>query len=155
MGLREDKAMGARLRLRKAEPSDCMLLFDWVNEADARKSAFDGHTIGVKEHRAWFGRMMDDPNQAQFILLEEGIPIGQARLAIEGAKAEIDYSISSAARGRGLGREIIRLLIREAREEYPQVKKLVGRIKPSNAASYDCLMKNGFEEAYRQLEYDF
>lgn len=80
--------------------------------------------------------------------------IGQIRLTIEDAVAEIDYSISKAARGHGYGRQIIELIKKQVTENYPHVEKLIGKVKPFNDASYKCFTKNGFEEKYRLLEHN-
>lgn len=141
------------LFLRKATPMDVDLLFGWVNDGEVRQNAFDPHTISYGEHKAWFDRMINDPDQAQYILVLNNKPVGQVRITIRGMEAEIDYSISGSARGHGHGGEIIGLVKEKTKEEYPFVKKLVGRVKPSNITSCRCFMKNGFEEVYRQFEY--
>lgn len=141
------------LLLRKATLLDVDLLFGWVNDGKVRQNAFDSHTISYKEHKAWFDRMINDPNQAQYILILNNKPVGQVRITVKGTEAEIDYSISESVRGHGYGGEIICLIKEKTKEEYPFVKKLIGRVKPSNIASCKCFMKNDFEELYRQFEY--
>ena len=143
-----------KLFLRKTVSADVDILYRWVNDKAARQNAFDSHVISLDEHEAWFQRIMEDPDSAQYILMSEKGPVGQVRLTIEGTNAEIDYSISNSERGSGYGREIIRLIIEKTREDYPFVQRLIGRVKPSNAVSLLCLTKNGFTEKYRQLEYD-
>lgn len=143
------------LLLRKATEADIEILFRWVNDKLVRENSFDSHTISFDEHVAWFNRMASDPNKVQYILVLNDKPIGQIRLSINGDEAEISYSISKSVRGRGYGKEIIRLAIKQVKADYPSVVKLIGKVKPSNAASYCCFLKNGFEETYQQLEYDF
>lgn len=140
--------------LREAIKSDCDLLYEWVNDQLVRQSAFDTHTISYEEHKAWFDRMMTDSDQIQYILMEGDTPIGQIRLSVEGETAEVDYSISNNARGFGYGHKIIGLIIKRIKNDYPKIKKLIGRIKPSNVASYQCFTRNGFEEAFQQLEFE-
>ena len=146
--------MSDSLQLRKATEADIEILFRWANDKAVRENSFDPHTISFDEHIAWFNRMMSDPNKAQYILVMNGEPIGQIQLSINGAEAEAGYSISEAVRGCGYGRELIRLAIKQVKTDYPSVVKLIGKVKPSNVASYYCFLKNGFEETYRQLEYD-
>lgn len=141
------------LYLRKAEMSDAVLLFEWANEAEVRKSAFHTEPILYEEHMDWFRRILADPNEAQYILALGERPIGQIRLSINGDEAEIDYSISKEARGNGYGVEIIKLIKQRVEAEYPDIKKLIGKVKPANAASINCFIKNAFAEEYRQLEY--
>lgn len=139
--------------LRKATQTDCDLLYEWVNDKQVRQSAFNSNTISYEEHVAWFNRMMNDENQIQLILMDGESTIGQIRLTFDGENAEVDYSISNTERGFGYGKVIIRLAIEHIKREYPSIKMLVGKVKPSNNASYQCFLQNGFEEEYRQMEY--
>jgi Predicted acetyltransferase len=79
-------------------------------------------------------------------------PIGQIRLDIDCSDAKIDYSIANDERGYGYGKLIIWLAIKKVRKDFPKVNRLIGRVKPSNVASFYCFEKNGFEEKYQQLE---
>lgn len=142
------------LCLRRAEMSDLDILYEWVNETGVRKSAFNSEQISYVEHKAWFHRMMEDPNQAQYILIQGNEPIGQIRLTFDGSDAEIDYSIAKSARGHGYGKDIIQLVQQQIKENYPSVKRLIGKVKPTNTASLRCFEKSGFKEKYRQLECD-
>lgn len=147
--------MDTALYLRKAQISDINILYDWVNDSEVRKNAFNSKLISYQEHVAWFYRMMADPNQMQYILVLGDDPVGQIRLMVNGDEAEIDYSISKTARGCGYGKDIIRLVKEATIADYPLVKRLVGKVKPTNVVSYRCFEKNGFKEKYQQLEYDF
>lgn len=142
------------LYLRKTKPSDIDILFEWANDEEVRKNAFSTAAICYEEHIAWFNEMMEHPNKVQYILMSDDNPIGQVRLSINKNSAEIGYSISKHNRGCGYGRSIIQLVKQQVLVEYPEVTKLIGRVKPSNAASLQCFIKNGFQEEYRQLEYD-
>lgn len=145
--------MNDDLYLRNATSSDFSLLYDWVNDGIARENAFNSHIVSLDEHSMWFEKVMKDNNQVQCILMKGDKPIGQIRLCIDGFAAEIDYSISKDERGNGYGTEIIRLIIEKVNNEYPSIKKLIGKVKPSNIASLQCFTKSGFEETYRQFEY--
>ncbi len=140
------------LFIRKANNTDVDILYNWINEREVRRNAFDSHLISYKEHVEWFRRMMSDNSQFQYILMKDEKPIGQIRLTIYESDAEIDYSISPGERGCGFGQEIIKLVIERAKYDFPTVKRLVARVKPSNIASYNCFVKNGFEEKYKQME---
>lgn len=143
------------LCLRKATILDVDILFEWVNDKVTRQNAFDSHIITFEEHVAWFDRMMNDSNQAQYILELGDKAVGQIRLSIKNQEAEISYSILNSVRGCGYGGIIIDLIKKQAREDFPFIRKLVGKVKVSNVASYRCFVKNDFEETYRQLEFVF
>ena len=142
------------LYLRKATPADVDILYEWVNDTDVRESAFNSGHIAYEDHLLWFNKMIKDSGEAQYIFMSDDKPIGQIRLSINDTEAEIDYSISKFVRGYGYGKEIIRLLMQKTIEDFPTVKKLIGKVKPSNVASYYCFEKNGFKEKYQQLEFD-
>ncbi len=139
--------------LRKATMSDADILYEWVNDKTVRQNAFDTHTISYEEHTAWFGRMMSDPEEMQYILMHGDIPIGQARITINDNTAEIDYSISPQERGNGYGMIIIEMLKKQVEEDFPNICKLIGKVKPSNEASCSCFLRNSFDEKYKLFEY--
>lgn len=140
--------------LRKAEFADIDILFEWVNDGETRKNAFDSHVITYEEHMKWFENMMNDKNQIQYIMMNGDMPVGQIRLLLSGIEAEIDYSVSNSLRGYGYGKDILLLIKERVRKDYPSITKLIGKVKPSNVASVNCFLKNGFKENYKLLEYN-
>lgn len=139
--------------LRKADFSDIDILFEWVNDVETRENSFDSHIITYEEHLEWFEKMMSDQNQVQYIMMNGDTPVGQVKLSLSGVEAEISYSISKKLRGCGYGKEILCLVMEKVRNDYPSITKLIGKVKPSNGASFHCFTKNGFEEKYQLLEY--
>ena len=142
-----------QLYLRKATMDDADILFEWVNDKITRQSAFDSHIISYDEHIAWFSKLLNDTERAQYILMLDDKPLGQIRLDIEGVIAEIDYSICRSERGKGYGNVMIELIKKQVHTDFPLVRRLIGRVKPSNKASYNCFISNGFEETFRQMEF--
>lgn len=142
------------LFIRNGTLSDAELLFEWVNEPSVRKNAFHMDSISYEEHIAWYKEILNNPNSAQYILMSNEKPIGQVRLSIKGIEAEIDYSVDVRFRGSGYGQEILRLIKIKVKEDFPSVKRLIGKVKPSNVSSYYCFIKSGFEEKYRKLEFE-
>ena len=142
------------IRLRKAKENDVDLLFKWANDSEVRRNAFHTDPISHEEHIRWFKKTMDNPDIGQYVLIDDDKPIGQVRLSIDGTDAEIDYSVDAAYRGSGYGRMIIHLIKQRTIEDFPEIKRLIGRVKPANVASFYCFTQNGFVEKYRRLEYD-
>ncbi len=142
------------LYLRPAKKTDVTILFGWAKEERIRKNVFDSRGISMDEYQAWFDQVLEDNNQIQLLMMNDEKPVGQTRLRVEGSIAEIDYSIPIEERNFTLGTEIIRLTIETVRNDYPQIEKLIGRVKPSNIASFLCFTYNGFEETNHQLEYN-
>lgn len=142
-----------KMFLRKAKMEDVDLLFQWVNDESVRINAFDTHLITYDEHISWFTRMMENPDQIQYILMLDDEPVGQIRLSIEDGEAIIDYSIVSSKRGNGYGSYLISLVTERIKVDRPDVKKLIGKVKSSNTASMKCFVSNSFEETFRQFEF--
>lgn len=145
--------MNNKLYLRKATESDMELLFEWANDETVRQNAFNTASISYEEHKAWFSRMMADENVVQYILMNDDTPVGQIRLTIDGSKALIGYSIAKEERGKGYGKEIINLVKGNVKQDYAQVDKLIGKVKPNNQPSLFCFEENGFDKKYIQYEF--
>lgn len=142
------------LYLRDVTEKDIELLFEWANDNSVRKNAFHMEKISYKEHEVWFHKLLSDKKQAQFIMMDKNQPVGQIRLSFDGEIAEIDYSIDLNKRGMGYGKAICKMIIQKLKKEFPNIKKLVAKVKTSNAVSRKCLGENGFKEIYRQYELD-
>ncbi len=142
------------LYLREAMLSDIDMLFKLANDETVRKNAFHMAPISYGEHKEWFGRMIEDDSQLQFILMSGSLRVGQIRLTLNGDSAEIDYSIVSEKRGMGYGKKMVQLIKGLLHTRYPSIQKLTAKVKPSNAASIYCFEENGFQETYEQYEFN-
>ena len=131
------------IKLRKVEYSDIDLLYRWANDPIVRKNSFNSAPISFDAHKDWFNKMMDDPSVFQFILMDENTPVGQIRLNINGEDAEIGYSVASEYRGRGYGHKLLQLLVCLVKEDYPQIKRLIAKVKPENSVSKEWVEKEG------------
>lgn len=134
--------------LREATELDMDLLYGWANDSEVRKNSFKTDLISHEDHVKWFHQIMKDENVLQFVLMEGDIPVGQIRLNLDKDSAEIGYSIAAEFRGKGYGHKILQLLIQKIRENCPQVKKLVAKVKPENAASKKLFESEGYDFKY-------
>lgn len=132
--------------LRKAQPEDIDLLFEWANDRETRLNSFNTQTITRSEHERWFASMMKDPYRIQYIMMHEDVPVGQIRLDITDQEAEISYTIAPLQRGKGFGCQIIALAMKQIKVDTPDVTRLRGQVKPHNSASMACFRRNGFTE---------
>ena len=135
--------------LRRAQPDDIDLLYNWANDPETRRNSFNQHVISREEHEAWFADMMSDLNRIQYILMSGDTPVGQIRIDITGDTAEISYSIAPCERGKGYGHRIIELAKQEVEKKYPFIKTLKASVKPQNQTSMSCFVDNGFIENKR------
>lgn len=145
------------LSLRRVRPDDVDLLYEWANDPEVRQNAFNTARIPYESHVRWFAGLLADASAYQYILCDGGVPVGQIRLNIEDGNALIDYSVSAGNRGKGYGSQLLGLIRRQVSEDRIQgVIKLMGRVKPENAASARAFEKNGFEKSAtaEYLQYD-
>lgn len=141
-----------RAFLRKASKDDVDLLYQWVNDEIVRVNSFSTGWISYEEHKKWYQELLADCNRQQYIYVYDEEEIGQVRLTMDGEKAEIGYSIQKEKRCMGHGKILLRLLIEEVKKKYPQIKKLVARVKPENIASQKVFLDLGFEEIAKEYE---
>ena len=95
--------------LRPARPEDAQRLFDWANDPDTRAASFDRASISWAEHVAWLAAVLADPDRRLWIAEEAGIAVGQLRVdrTPDGA-GTVSIGLAPGARGRGLGRTVLR-----------------------------------------------
>lgn len=147
------------LYLRKADENDVDILYTWANDETVRRNSFSVDPIPYEEHVSWYKKLLEDSGKVQYILEKEDhgtvSQIGQIRLDLDHEKmtAEIGYSVAREYRGLGYGKELIRLLIEAVKQEYPDIQKLIAKVKPDNVASHKAFLDSGFELKYNEFEH--
>lgn len=134
------------LRLRNVVPEDIDLLFRWANDPVTRQNSFNAAPIPYEDHRKWFQTILADENVFQYILCNDGQPVGQIRLRIEGDCAWISYSIDADKRGMGFGSRMLELVKAKVMEDRSDVRQLAGQVKPENIASASVFEKAGYSK---------
>jgi RimJ/RimL family protein N-acetyltransferase len=135
------------LSLRRAGVEDADLLRSWRNDPTTREASFSSREVSREEHARWLAEKLEDANCALFIVEDAGEPIGQVRLdRVDQDEAEVSIALASAARGKGIGREALRLAKSHAARSLG-VKKLTARVKCSNSASLAAFRAAGFSPA--------
>lgn len=133
------------LFLRPATSSDCEILLKWKNEPAARQSAFNTAEVSKEDHEKWFSNALNNPDIKIYILENDKIPVGQARINREENTGIIDYSIDVSYRGKALGKEIISLLEEEVKST-GFVSVLKAEVKKENAPSQHVFASLGYSE---------
>lgn len=136
------------LIFRKAKESDRDILFEWVNEAETRRQSFQEQRITPEEHDRWFQNVLKDERIQLLILYLSEKPVGTIRFSIEGKNAVLSYSIDRGYRGRGLGKELIKMASDYGRESLG-LSSLQAVTKLDNIASQKVLLENGFLQSER------
>jgi RimJ/RimL family protein N-acetyltransferase len=130
--------------LRPVALSDENRLLAWRNDPATRASAFNEEEVTADEHSAWFARKLSDAACAMLIAEDAGEPVAQVRLErVEPDVAEIHIAVDPAARGRGVGREVLRLAVAEGRSRL-EVSRVRAHVKANNMASLRAFRAAGF-----------
>jgi len=123
---------------------------DWIlelaNDPMVRRNSFRSDPISREEHHRWFRRQIEDHQDTRFYKWEtrNGMRVGQVRFRREGSRWEIHYSLSSVARGKGLGKRLLMAAI-DAFQSDTDAQLLVGRVKDSNFPSRKIFTALGFD----------
>lgn len=125
-----------------------MLIFEWANDPEVRRNSFQTKQISLDEHKKWYDLKMKSKDSLFYILMYNDIPAGQIRLELEGVSACVNYSIAPAFRGKGLGKEMLRLAEKELKENYSYITRLVAEVKEENDASKRAFEREGYYRNY-------
>ena len=134
--------------IRHAGPSDAPTIADIYNEGIVDRSA----TFETQPRTAddILGRLADGERFPMLVAVEEGVVRGWAALSVYRSRpcyagiAEFSIYLDRAARGRGVGRQLLAALIDAARDR--GYWKLVSRVFPFNTASRALCRSCGFRE---------
>lgn len=139
---------------RYATEEDVDLIFNWANEKAVRQNSFNSAEIKYEDHVKWYKNLLaDKEHNDQLILMHGDVPVGQCRLRYEGESVEIGLSVDKDHRGTGAGNALIDCICKWVKENRPEIKTIVGRIKPENIASQKAVLRAGFVETYVNYEY--
>jgi len=129
--------------LRPANLDDAEIILEWRNDMQTRENSFSKDLIDLDTHLKWFERKLSDDNCFLYILMDDSERVGQVRIDRIGDVGEVSYMIAPDRRGRGYGKQIIKLIGEEAGSK---VKVLVGLVESFNEASRKCFVADGYSE---------
>lgn len=142
VGRRAPPKPGA-LVLRPAFEADGELLRAWRNDPDAVANSVNPSTVGEDEHTAWLRNLLDDPAHRLWIGQLGDELIGQVRIDVRAATAEVSIVVDPKSRGRGHGGRLLQALMDVLAGDF-QVEHLVARARPTNTASLRVFSRAGF-----------
>lgn len=106
------------ITLRPARPDDARRLFDWANDPATRAASFDREPIAWDAHVTWLTAVLGDLDRRLWIAEEDGVPAGQVRVdRTPDGLGVVSIGLAPTARGRGLGRTVLRLGLASAVRE--------------------------------------
>lgn len=135
-----------KIKLRRVQPEDCLMLWQWVNDSSIRSASFTSQHIPWETHRQWFIKKLQDPDCYYWIAINEHHkPIGQVRFDLTRATHEATISMSLAPnwQGLGYGASVIKTASNLLFEQTP-IQVIHALIKAENHRSMKTFEKAGF-----------
>lgn len=132
-------------RLRAARPEDARFLWEWANDGEVRRQAFHAEPIPWESHTAWYAAKLSHADCLIAVLeSSDGTPVGQIRFDRTPEGIEVDVSVASLLRGRGIGAELLRQGLEQGRSRWPAGTSVVARVLDDNARSRRLFERLGF-----------
>lgn len=133
-------------RVRRATRDDGAQYLEWANHPDVRKNALNSAAILAENHFPWFERRLASAESVMLVGEWKGQPIGQIRFDVHEGAWEIDYSVDASQRSKGFGAMLIRYGMQHLAQTHPQIRTVLGWVKPENEASARVFRKLGFQD---------
>ncbi|TVL51523.1 hypothetical protein AYJ00_07240 [Shewanella algae] len=143
----------SNVNIRKAELTDAELLYSWANNIEVRANSFNPQPIDFDEHFVWLQRKLSDSNTQLLIGLHDNVAFGQVRFDKDSnGFYEVDIHVSSDAKGRGLGKVLLRSGIEQVKKTSADLQEscFLAVVFEENIASYRLFRSCGFEEIERK-----
>jgi RimJ/RimL family protein N-acetyltransferase len=138
------RAPRSAITLRRARSEDAERLLQWRNDPETRRWYLQRARVPRRDHEGWLSMKLADRDCRIYIVEQRGTPVGQMRIERTGpAAAEVSLSVDVAARGRGIGAEMLKRAAAQARREL-RAKKLLAHVRRENVPSAIAFLKAGF-----------
>ena len=127
--------------LRPAVVTDIQFFFRLQQDEQASwMAAFTSTELNDRDaFEARWRRILTEPEVSVFVVVDEGVPVGQVLSFVVDGEREVSYWVDRQHWGRGIATEALRLLL--ARVE---VRPLFARAAQDNSGSLAVLRHNGF-----------
>ncbi len=149
-----DQMLKPNSYLRRIKSEDVDVCFERIGNREVRQCVSDSRNSAYDDYDALYGQKAHNRNQIQYMMMIDDVLAGYIRYIINENYAELDYIILNDVGGFGYESELIGLAVKQIREDYPKIKKLISKVNLSNVAAYYSFTKNGFVEKHQHLEID-
>ena len=148
------------LELRKLSVNDGMDVYQMLQDIPLDENGFQNNVNGLsyEEYKSWLVKKAQEPEldgivdgwkvpSTTYWLYADGVPVGFGKLrhcltdALRKAGGHIGYGIAPQHRGKGYGKELLRLLIGEAYNR--GIDKVLVTIRLDNKPSQAVALANG------------
>lgn len=132
-----------KIFLRPAQKDDCLDIFNWRNDPVSVMFSPSGK-IKFEEHEVWFNKKIEDPQTSIIVITNlKKEKVGMIRFDKDKKKAIVSINLNPKYRGKGLGKESLRLAIKKYFNNF-DVEEIVAKIDPKNVVSQNLFFKLGF-----------
>lgn len=141
------------ISLRKAEPADCKMLFDWRNAPEIRQTALNPEPLVFTDHEAWYHRSLNMPDRHLLIGLLDEKPFGVLRYDLDQKlkTAEISIYLAPDYLGKGLGKPLLQAGEAWLKASEPQIAALEATVLSTNPRSLRLFQSDGYQQSYVAL----
>ncbi|MCS6104154.1 N-acetyltransferase [Clostridium botulinum] len=133
-----------RIKLRRCNENDIDIVYKLSNDSSIRCNSFNKNPISYEEHYKWYNNSLNNSNRIMYLIMLNELIIGQIRLDKKYYTGEISFSLDSCYRGKGYGKEALKLIENEALKN--EILVLEGNVLKDNISSRNVFTKNGFVE---------
>ena len=120
-----------------------MLLLDWANDSETRKSSFNSNKINISDHKNWFRTKLNSKDTLMLILKYKNRNAGLVRFEKYEKEVILNYQIAPKDRGKGLASKMLKMAIKIKEKNWGNMRLLAFTV-PKNVASIKSLPKAGF-----------
>jgi UDP-2,4-diacetamido-2,4,6-trideoxy-beta-L-altropyranose hydrolase len=139
------------LKLRKADTSDCDILFNWRNDPLAIQYSLSGQSVAYAEHEVWFKRTLNSSSTILLIASLNNKPCGQIRFDKENANFVISFSIDKDHRGQGLAAQLLKSGVDYCSSDSSERLSFTGIVALNNQASCKAFLRAGFVDKEHKI----
>jgi RimJ/RimL family protein N-acetyltransferase len=143
------------IRLRAADHNDKHAIFSWRNDPWIIQHGLSQFTVSWSEHCLWFEKIMGSEDYLLFVIETiSGEGIGCVRFnRLNGTTAEIHIYLLQRFTGKGLGPKAIAQGCGRAFQSWPDVQRILARVRRENAPSRNAFLKAGFQESEQATDH--
>lgn len=134
----------SQITLRRAVESDCENLYQWRNDVETRRYAFNSEPIDFATHQQWFMRTLENSQRILLVGEDEGQAVGILRYDMQGEAAMVSVYLVPQQRGRGYAAELLKHGNGWLQENFREIKQVKAEVLEENQASLHIFKKAGF-----------
>lgn len=134
---------------------DGKILMDWRNDPETIKASINNKKVTMKEHFEWLQNIIDDPDRQLYIAYKQEdnelifLPVGCCRSDYKEHLDvyELSWTVAPEARGKGIGKEMIKLLGNKLEHKW-----IVAEVKKDNIASQKIALFIGMRLSWKSKD---